>query len=132
MKNKLAILIAFTLLTTAAFAGSATQKADVPFAFHLGNKVMPAGSYTIRQLTSQSVVIKQEGSGAVSTIALTFSAQRDAKDNGAKLVFDRVGDQYFLVQIWGANTESGKLIASSRSQEKLERNSQSNIEIGSK
>jgi hypothetical protein len=133
MKSKLTIaaLFAFTFLTTGAFAASNKQTANVPFEFHLGDRVMPAGNYTIRQLTDESLVISNEAGGAKS-VALTFSAQRNATETEAKLVFRHIGDQYFLVQVWGTNTELGRALIPSRLQDELQHKGEAPVEMGSK
>jgi hypothetical protein len=133
MKSKLMIaaLFAFAFLTTGAFAASNKQTATVPFEFHLGDRVMPAGNYTIRQLTDESLMISNDAAGAKS-VALTFSAQRSANETEAKLVFRHIGDQYFLVQVWGANTETGRALIPSRLQEELKHKGEMPIEMGSK
>lgn len=133
MKSKLTIaaLFAFTFLTTGAFAASNKQTANVPFEFHLGDHVMPAGNYTIRQLTDESLVISNDAAGAKS-VALTFPAQRTKDETEAKLVFRHVGDQYFLVQVWGANTETGRALIPSRLQDELKHKGEMPVEMGSK
>jgi hypothetical protein len=133
MKNKLMIvaLMVFTLLTTAAFAASNTQTANVPFEFHVGDKVMPAGTYHVSQLTSQTLLIRQDGQKA-QQVTLTFPADRTGRDGSPKLVFHKVGDQYFLVQVWGAGTDRGQSILSSSSAERVARNSVAGAVMGSK
>src|SRR4051794_8770681 len=103
MKSKLTIaaLFAFTFLTTGAFAASNKQTASVPFEFHLGDRVMPAGNYTIRRLTTESLEISNDADGGAKGVALTFPTERNANQTEAKLVFRHIGDQYFLVQVWG-------------------------------
>ena len=132
MKSKLTIaaLFAFTFLTTGAFAAT-KQTANVPFEFHLGDRVMPAGDYTIRQLTDDSLVISNDAVGARS-VALTFPAQRAKNEIGAKLVFRHIGDQYFLVQVWGANTESGRALIPTHLQDELKHKGEAPVEMGSK
>ena len=134
MKNKFTIvaLMVFTLLSTAAFAASNTQKVNVPFEFHLGDKVMPAGSYTISALTAQTLLIRSEDKAVQQRVALTFQAERSTSDHEAKLVFRHIGDQYFLVQVWGTGTESGRAILTSRAQEQMARNTSSSVVMGSK
>jgi hypothetical protein len=133
MKSKLTIaaLFAFTFLTTGAFAASNKQTANVPFEFHLGDRVMPAGNYTIRQLTDESLEISNDTAGAKS-VALTFSAQRSEKETEAKLVFRHIGDQYFLVQVWGTNTEVGRELIPSHLQDELKHKGEASVEMGSK
>jgi hypothetical protein len=134
MKSKLMIaaLFAFTFLTTGAFAATNKQNANVPFEFHLGDRVMPAGNYTIRQLTAETLEISNDA-GSAKSVALTFAAQRTSNETESKLVFRHIGDQYFLVQVWGSNTESGRALVPSRQlQDELKHKGEAPVEMGSK
>src|ERR1700734_1599146 len=65
-----------------SFAQSRTVQAKVPFDFTVGNKLLPSGTYTI----------KEESSGLI--------APDDNKAaGGGKLVFHKYGSQYFLSEI---------------------------------
>ena len=134
MKNKFTIvaLMVFTLLTTVAFAASDAQTANVPFEFHVGDRVMPAGNYTISQLNPQTLLIREDGKKVQQQVALTFQTDRSGIDNSAKLVFHKVGEQYFLVQVWGANTQVGHEITASSGPERMARMAGSPTVMGSK
>jgi len=47
-------------------------------------------------------------------------AKSDQVLNKSGLVFDKVGDKYFLSQVWEAGSSSGSQLGKSRMQKKLE------------
>ena len=78
-----------------AMAQDHAVQATIPFEFRAGNKVLPAGTYTIATGTDNLIVITNDDQPAVVTVAL-----RDGRDSRKQeLVFDKYGDRYFLREI---------------------------------
>jgi hypothetical protein len=78
-----------------AMAQDHAVQATIPFEFRAGNKVLPAGTYTIATGTDNLIVITNHDQPAVVTVAL-----RDGRDSRKQeLVFDKYGDRYFLREI---------------------------------
>ena len=70
-------------------------QATIPFEFAAGNKVLPAGTYTIATRSTNMIIISNHDQPAVETAAL-----RDPNESKKQvLVFDRLGDRYFLSEI---------------------------------
>ena len=89
-----------------AQSSSLNLVANIPFAFRSGSTMMPAGKYEIRELSERFVVVRgvdQRRSQILSTI---HTEAFKAPDHG-KLIFHRVGNKYFLYQIWSPNQTSG-------------------------
>jgi hypothetical protein len=82
-----------------ALAASPLIKAEVPFAFMVGNRKMPAGSYTVASSTSTSSVYYIEGVG--QAVAVLSSPLDAAMKDGAKpaLVFETKGSERYLVGV---------------------------------
>ena len=119
MTRKLFALL-FTLgvtFCTAATAHAQVLKVNVPFDFVVDGKILPAATYTVlRSLPNdlRGLAFMGDGDG-LQTMATDF----DAAVTGNKLVFDRVGDQYFLKEVV---TSHGKLhFAVSRKEAELAR-----------
>lgn len=74
-------------------------RAKVSFDFWLGQKLMPAGEYSIYHMPNggQVLVWGDEGKG---TMFLAAPLSRTGKGGDAKLEFTRYGDMYFLSKIW--------------------------------
>jgi hypothetical protein len=75
--------------------------ANIPFAFIVASKVLPAGNYVVRIHGDSGVVeICEEGIYCESVVTSPVEVvQAPAK---AELAFRKYGDQYFLSQIWPA------------------------------
>jgi hypothetical protein len=115
MKQKLFYL--FVLLSAILIAGGGKAQAQVsqnvdatiPFQFHAGGADFPAGAYTIRSLNSADDSLMEIRSADGQKSALFETEQSDItaamKDN--ELIFDHVGDNYFLSKIVDADAGTG-------------------------
>ena len=82
-----------------ALAQDLQLRATMPFNFTVGDKALPAGSYTILQVRDDLIEIRsQEGNAAVLSVAYLDSYQHV---KNAVLVFNKYGDQYFLSTVAG-------------------------------
>jgi len=91
------LVLASVLATGAALAGDRAIQANVPFDFAVGDRLLPAGTYTIASLNSGVIVI-QSRDHQISLMAIT-SPDSNESVHGGKLVFDKYGDQYFLSEV---------------------------------
>jgi hypothetical protein len=103
-------------------------EANINFAFMVGDTKLPAGKYMIRTTDDESPNVLELSSvdkPSTSVIFDTENAQtRDGQiPNKTELVFDKVGDQYFLSQIWVAGTSTGNELTKSRVEKRLMANS---------
>jgi len=112
-------LVVLSLLLTAAgaYAQSAVQ-AHVPFAFKVGQKQMPAGTYVIdRESGSSFVTVRNVNSG---TSVLAMGRTETASKTTKKLIFHHYGSQYILAEIWGAAGSQGMVLPATKQQKDLE------------
>ncbi len=103
MKHIASFTVAVCLLANLAGAGTISAqdhaaRAKVPFNFNVGNKWVPAGTYTMSsEIANPGVITIRSEDGK---IALVSVVQRDGRQsNAGQLVFKKYGDQYFLRQI---------------------------------
>lgn len=90
----------FALSAVNAFAQSKpVLKADIPFDFSAANRTLPAGEYTVKEISSFSgnVIAVTNGKTAVGAQAMQATSNKPA--DKAMLVFRRYGDQYFLAKV---------------------------------
>ena len=130
MKKSLVLLAVLALAAVAAVpasAQSATLKANIPFEFYAGSRVMPAGEYTIDGgWTSTRVLLRSLDSNSAGYISAPASQTAPgASRQVAKLVFNRVGDQYFLRQIVNGSMSLVRDLPKSSTERELERSSTS-------
>ena len=95
-----ALVIAATFTATgSAFAQDQRVKATVPFNFTVGDKTLPAGTYTIASSPSSPEVV------AISNWYMRVTVQAMGRPHQANperanaLVFHQYGNQYFLSRI---------------------------------
>jgi len=128
MKNVLLIVVALSVFGIAGVAPARAQvvdtvKADIPFGFTVRNVTLPAGEYMIKRIDSSSPGIMQILS-ADGTQRLTFlvgSAETLKEPDQTKLIFEQVGDQYFLSEIFEVGNRDGVELRKSRMERKLEK-----------
>jgi len=91
-------LFALVSFVTIGFASAQDRavKANVPFDFTVGNKLVPAGAYTI-SAPSYGVIEIQNRDRHVTLLSTTMPDARQSKTS--VLVFNKYGDQYFLSEI---------------------------------
>jgi len=89
--------------------------ADVPFAFVVAGKQLPAGHYIV---TAKGDFIRIFNTNNQGVFVPTHAAIRAASDDG-KLVFHRYGDTYFLSCVWVKGKTTGKELFRSRTEREL-------------
>ena len=89
---------------------------NIRFSFQVGDKVLPAGEYTVRPLTQKSVVIKSADGREVLVALTPNSIKEGGKPTSERLVFRRYGDQYFLAQVWMVRGADGRELAPSKAE----------------
>jgi hypothetical protein len=72
-------------------------KVTVPFNFAVGEKLLPAGNYTITSSSPGIITVRANDRDYMASIVATHGYNESA--NGSKVVFDVYGDQYFLRHI---------------------------------
>jgi len=99
-------------------------EANVPFAFTVGDTRLPAGKYNIKALDENTPSVLEissvDGRTSVAFDTENATTRSDRSAKTTELVFDKVGDRYFLSQVWVSGSNSGSELAKSRSQKKLE------------
>lgn len=106
-----------TLIVACAIAVPAVhaQKmltADVPFAFTVGSTQLPAGAYEVSQVGDRATLIAtRDGENKVLGL---YPYAGPSKAGETKLVFHKIGDHYFLAQIWSSTSGQGLQLPESK------------------
>jgi len=111
-------------LITAAFSmGLHAQvldaRANVPFDFWLGQKLMPAGEYSIYHMATGAVLMRGENGELTSAVFLGQSLSRPDTRSEGKLEFNRYGNTYFLSKIWNPHQGDGYGVPKSSREKEL-------------
>jgi len=128
MKNMLlSVAIISVLAVTGGTAASAqvtdTIVADIPFGFMVRDTTLPAGEYTIKRIdsTSPGVMEMRSADGHEALVFLAGTALANKTPDQTELVFDRIGDQYFLTEIFEIGNSVGVELQKSRTERRLKK-----------
>jgi hypothetical protein len=130
MKNK--VLMTLMMLTAVGlwtalgnsrvYAQDPDLEANIPFKFMVGDTRLPAGKYMIKRVNDfdANALEIRSADDHVAVMFLTESAQTNQTPNKSELVFNRIGDKYFLHQIWSEGDNIGEQLPVSRMEKKME------------
>ena len=118
MKRNLIGILSLVVMSMLAATGAYAQsvRANVPFAFRVGSKQLPAGAYEIRMTSDNAITIRNGQSRAT----LVMVRREDPRNSGNKLVFHHLGGEYFLAAIW-RGADNGMAITPSKQEKNLEK-----------
>ena len=129
-------LLALSLLLTVTGAhAQSSARANVPFAFKVGAKQMPAGTYTVEGRIGSDIIMVHNLQTGTSALALGRRESPSAKTD--KLIFHRYGSQYFLSAILGGKGSQAMVFPAGKQEKELQiaqarANSANNVEVASK
>ena len=118
--NTLKQFCAFGLLAASLSAQSGSLIAKVPFDFRVKNQQFTAGSYTI-STNSQGVMLIRGNENHSAMFALTYTSRTIQPDSKGRLVFNHYGNQYFLSELWLAETGCARTLPPSKAELELAR-----------
>ena len=125
MKNLRSILLALSvlLLATAAQAQTTNVKASIPFDFVVGDHAYSAGEYTVKSLSQSSAAMRIDSADeSEKGMTLSNACQKAQPATQTTLVFQRLGDNYFLYQVWTEGNPLGREFPMSKAQVQLAKN----------
>ena len=124
MRNRMCVgALALSFLVTLAALPAAAKSVDgmraqVPFDFHVGDKLVQSGDYTIRSMTADEQLIRISSGKGVASTTTNSGRERGNGEGRARLVFHKYGDQYFLTAVWGADS-TGRTLSESKRERNL-------------
>jgi len=125
MKVLCSILAIFALFfgVSAAHAQVPGLQAAIPFNFVAGNKVLPAGHYTLREWrNSSNVIALHDSDEPIDSFSATYLCSLNRPAKSSKLVFHRIGSEYFLYQIWIEGESTGRQFPMSKLEVQMAKN----------
>jgi len=122
MRTVKSILFALTirLMATTAKAQEIKVHASVPFDFVVGDRAYPAGDYFFTNSDAALQISNAEHIGM--SLLVSRACQSSRPSETTKLVFQKMGDYYFLQQIWVEGNSSGRELPKSRTEVRLAQN----------
>ncbi|MGA8443195.1 MAG: hypothetical protein WB762_26590 [Candidatus Sulfotelmatobacter sp.] len=93
------VVLSLFLNAPGAYAQSVV-KVNVPFAFKAGEAQLPAGCYAITSFLYQRDMIMIRNCKTREAV-VSLAQPEYPRDTSSRVVFQHLGDQYFLAEIWG-------------------------------
>jgi hypothetical protein len=81
------------------------EEMTVTFAFQAGDKTLPAGKYDIEHPTRELLIFRGAKGLAVEAPVITRLAQPSTPLVEPKIIFDKVGDTYYVSEVWLPNMD---------------------------
>jgi hypothetical protein len=99
---KLAVAGGFLLAAPAFAQNSVNVRVKVPFAFHVGGQVLPAGEYDMKAAAGSSMVLIQNSDGKTENSSMVLSKNEGAiaATDDLQLTFRVYGAARYLDGIW--------------------------------
>lgn len=112
--------VALMLFAAVVATAQTTQalRADVPFDFSIGDKVLPAGRYEIKPYVGHNLMLHNIAAKSNLIVSTNFRRTNRPHEQ-AVLIFNKYGDQYFLGQVWAQDAYAGNEVIKSRHEREL-------------
>jgi hypothetical protein len=122
-ESLLALSFLVSMLAASAPASAKTiamLRAQVPFDFYVGDRLIAAGDCAVASITDGGSALRISSSGGKES-AISLTDQTSAKANregNPRLVFHKYGDQYFLAAVWDTG-QGGRALHESKRERNL-------------
>jgi hypothetical protein len=124
------LVAASLLLASGTRAQGLHMKADVPFDFNAGGTVYAAGNYDIAGTFSGGpLVTLDSGNKMGQGFIMPHNCTSTEPAKKTVLIFRRVGDEYFLYQIWTEGNAVGRELPAPKRETQLARNGEKSEEV---
>ena len=120
MKRNIATVALLILVAaTSGFAQTHRVKATIPHEFTAAGKVLPAGEYTFGyDAQRRMVTVKTEnGSATMVPIVTLLAGAIHTTSNDSHIVFDRIGNNHHLSEIWMPGIDGVSLLSTKEKHE---------------
>ncbi len=112
----LAALSALLFVAVMAHAEDVLAGAKIPFSFEVGKTTLPAGTYVIEKIGPPGLayLIKSTDGTQACFFSAVGAEPKNSESTEWKLVFDRVGNENFLRDVWLGPEENGLVLSKSK------------------
>jgi hypothetical protein len=134
MKNIVSLMLFAALalsLGSVAYGQEIVVQAHVPFGFVLGDQTYPPGQYTVGTVSKNdsSLFVKNSDGAAKPALLRANPTTASEASSKTKLVFQRIGDTYFLYQVWLQGSSDGREFPTSKARMQLARNGAGSVTV---
>ena len=122
LRSQITICLLFTAaaitLSAQTTPSQRLMKVNVPFAFSVEDRSLPAGEYLVLTVTPERSIRISSTDGKHSAIVNTLPNYAKTPSANSRLVFHKYRDEYFLAQVWtGGQNVARNPISSKRAME---------------
>ena len=128
MTKRLFCNLSVILLASVSAFAQQPIKVQIPFSFHVGQSILPAGEYTADSNVAQGILRLRSGDYKSNVMIMSNHVQSNTTSDASKLVFHKYADQYFLYQVWTAGSNSGRELRQSKPEMRLAANGRRGIQ----
>jgi hypothetical protein len=115
-----------TLTANAQIRSDANIRANIPYSFVVNNATLPAGTYVITvadpYASDLTLLEIRSANGKTAVLFETEPITVPGLAPQTELVFDKLGDAYFLSRVFLKGNEGGSQLLKSKTQRRLEEN----------
>jgi hypothetical protein len=118
MSVRTLLRISAITLAVACMAGASVAYAqetltmETSFAFRVGAAVHPPGKYQLSVTSNEEILTVTPNKGAATVAPIvTRLAASEPPSSGAKVIFDKAGDLYYLSEVWLPGVDGYLLLA---------------------
>jgi hypothetical protein len=115
-------ILGLLLAVSASQAQELRVKAQIPFDFVVGNKVLPAGEYMVLHAGAQQAIMIRSNDSNDAVLSITLPCGSSATSDTTKVVFHNVAGRYFLSEIWAQGYAQGRQLPKSKMEVQLAKN----------
>ncbi|MEK6336674.1 MAG: hypothetical protein AABM67_17240 [Acidobacteriota bacterium] len=119
----LVIGLGAVMTTQAQIESDVTIMANIPHAFVVRDTTLPAGKYTVRMADANensNVLEIRSAKGKMAVLVETQPIDEVGAAGRTELVFDQIGDQWFLSKVFLKGDDSGNQLEQTKMQRRLE------------
>jgi hypothetical protein len=109
-----------TIASCSLYAQSMNARANIPFEFRVGEKLMPAGEYFIQHANGW-LGLQESGGHHATAVIPTYAT--DLQSKKPVLQFNRYGDAYFLGKLSVPGSDTGRAVPKTPREKELARQS---------
>ena len=120
--NRIAAVALFALTTLAPIASASAQQltgpTNIPFAFTVNGKTLPAGTYMIGSIAVSSPVLEIRSTSRPISVFFATHKDQNNQAGATTLVFVKCGDQYLLHEIFSLVGDTDAVVPASQIEKK--------------
>ncbi len=123
-KGILGVLIVFVLTLAASqmyVLSAPLIEANIPLAFTIQGKNLPAGRYAIDRVWSSNtgILVIRSNDNRFKTIFSSDASEKALAPKETELVFDKLGNHYFLREVWTVGENIGRDVPEAKAEKEL-------------